>query len=154
MAFPTLFPTGAVDYNGIRSHRVQTADYFTHLMKHDQRRFAKHPHFCFFALNTEICSRGNETGQFYMKQHPGKALLTLHDRRDVISWAGERFSKKVLHHGTSQCGTKQYCLKERNKLIAMLDTLRLPTIFFAHSAADHQWPELVSLICPEDQDDK
>lgn len=32
----------------------------------------------------------------------------------------------------------------------MVDTLGLPTIFFTHSAADNQWPELAPLICPED----
>jgi len=32
----------------------------------------------------------------------------------------------------------------------MVDTLGLPTIFFTHSAADNQWPELAQLICPED----
>lgn len=34
----------------------------------------------------------------------------------------------------------------------MVDTLGLPTIFFTHSAADLQWPELAHLICPEDPD--
>ena len=29
-------------------------------------------------------------------------------------------------------------------------TLGLPTIFFTHSAADLQWPELARLICPDD----
>ena len=32
----------------------------------------------------------------------------------------------------------------------MVDTLGLSTIFFNHSAADLQWPELARLICPED----
>ena len=36
----------------------------------------------------------------------------------------------------------------------MIDTLGLPTIFFTHSAADHQWPELAQLICPEEPDSK
>ena len=30
----------------------------------------------------------------------------------------------------------------------MVDMLGLPTIFFTHSAADLQWPELARLICP------
>ncbi len=30
-----------------------------------------------------------------------------------------------------------------------MDTLGLPTIFFTHSAADLQWPDLARLICPE-----
>ena len=31
----------------------------------------------------------------------------------------------------------------------MVDTLGLPTVFFTHSAADHQWPELAQLICSD-----
>ena len=34
----------------------------------------------------------------------------------------------------------------------MVDTLGMPTIFFMHSAADQQWPELARLICPDDPD--
>ena len=34
----------------------------------------------------------------------------------------------------------------------MVSTLGLPTIFFTHSAADLQWPELAELIYPDDPD--
>ena len=44
---------------------------------------------------------------------------------------------------------RHYWFKQRSRLIAMVDTLGLPTIFFTHSAADLQWPELARLICPE-----
>ena len=30
----------------------------------------------------------------------------------------------------------------------------MPTIFYTHSAADRQWPELANLICSEDPEDK
>lgn len=43
-------------------------------------------------------------------------------------------------------------MRQRSRLIAIADTLRLPTIFFTHSAADLQWPELARLICPDDSD--
>uniref|UniRef100_A0A1X7VMZ5 Uncharacterized protein n=1 Tax=Amphimedon queenslandica TaxID=400682 RepID=A0A1X7VMZ5_AMPQE len=154
MAFPTLFPTGAADFNGIRMNSVTVGNYFTHLMKYDDGRFAKHPRFRFFALNTEMRWRANETGRIYIRQHPGEAHLTVDDLRDMIGREGESFSNKVVHYGASLRGTRQYWFRERNHLIAMIDTLGLPTIFFTHSAADHQWPELASLICPEDPDNK
>ena len=34
----------------------------------------------------------------------------------------------------------------------MVDTLGLHIVFFTHSAADLQWPELARLICPDDPD--
>lgn len=55
---------------------------------------------------------------------------------------GEAFSNRVLHYATSLHGTRQYWMRQRSRLIAMVDTLGLPTIFFTHSAADLQWPEL------------
>ena len=36
----------------------------------------------------------------------------------------------------------------------MVDTLGLPTVFFTHSAADLQWPELAQLICPDNPDSR
>ena len=31
----------------------------------------------------------------------------------------------------------------------MIDKLGMPTVFFTHSAADGQWPELARLICKD-----
>ena len=39
----------------------------------------------------------------------------------------------------------------RNRLICMVDALRLPMVFFTHSAANTQCPELTKLIFPNDQ---
>ena len=170
MAFPTLFPTGkiillvhfiifidillgAADFNGTRTYSVTVGNYFTHLMKYDDKRFARHPRFRFFALSTEMRWRANETGRIYIRQNPGEAHLTVDDLRDMIG-REEVFANKVTHYGASLRGTKQYWFRQRNHLIAMIDTLGLPTIFFTHSAADHQWPELADLICPEDPEDK
>ena len=70
-------------------------------MKYDDGRFAKHPRFRFFALNTEIPWRANETGRFYIRQHPGEAHLTVDDLRDMVGREGEVFSNKVVHYGAS-----------------------------------------------------
>ena len=50
MAFPTLFPTGAADFLGQRCNQVTISNYFTHLLKYDDGRFARHiqPFFFFF----------------------------------------------------------------------------------------------------------
>ena len=64
----------------------------------------------------------------------------------------EAFSNRVLHYASSLRGTRQYWFRQWNRLISMVDSLGLPTIFFTHSAADLQWPELTHLICPDDAD--
>ena len=68
----------------------------------------------------------------------------------MVGREGEVFSNRVLHYASSLRGTQQYWFRQRSRLISMVDTLGLPTIFFTHSAADLQWPELAHLICPED----
>ena len=153
-AFPTLFPTGAADFLGQRHNQVTIGNYFKHLMMYEDGRFAKHPRFRFFALNTEMRWRALQTGRIYVRQHPGDAQLSLDELRDMVGREGEAFSNRVLHYASTLRGTRQYWFKQRSRLLSMVDTLGLPTIFFTHSAADLQWPELARLICPEDPESR
>ena len=70
----------------------------------------------------------------------------------MIDREGEAFSNQVLHYSSSLHGTRQYWFKQRSRLITMVDMLGLPTIFFTHSAADLQWPQLACLICMDNPD--
>ena len=151
-AFPTLFPTGAADFVAPRLHTITVRNYFKHLLMHEDGRFAKHPRFCYFALNTEMRWRALQNGRIYIRQHPQDAQLSVEDLRDMVGRDGEAFSNRVLHYAASLRGTRQYWFRQRSRLIAMVDTLGLPTVFFTHSAADLQWPELARLICPDDPD--
>ena len=74
----------------------------------------------------------------------------MEELRDMVGREGEAFSNRVLQYAASLQGTRHYWFKQRSRLIAMVDTLGLPTLFFTHSAADLQWPELACLICPDD----
>ena len=148
-AFPTLFPTGAGDFLAPRERVVTVGNYFKHLMRYDDGRFARHPRFRYFALNSEMRWRALQTGRVYIKQHPSNARLSLDELRSMIDCGGEQFSKRVMHYASSLRGTKQYWFKQRSRLIAMVDMLGMPTVFFTHSAADNQWPELARLICTD-----
>ena len=147
-AFPTLFPTGAGDFLGQRQIPANIGNYFKHLLQYNDGRFARHPRFRFFALNTEMRHHALQTGRVYVKQHPGDGHLSLYELRDMVGRQGEAFSNRVLYYASSLRGTKQYWQRQRSRLLSMVDTLGLPTIF-THSAADLQWPELAELICPD-----
>ena len=151
-AFPTLFPTGSGDFLAPRIHTVTAGNYFKHLMMYQDGRFAKHPRFRYFALNTEMRWRALQAGRVYVHQHPNDARLSVDELRDMVGREGEAFSNRVLHYASSIRGTRQYWFKQRSRLISMVDTIGLPTVFFTHSAADNQWPELAQLICTADQD--
>ena len=64
------------------------------------------------------------------------------------------FTRQVVHFASSLRGTRPYWMQQRRRLIAMVDTLGLPSVFFTHSAADLQWPELARLLCPDHADDR
>ena len=132
-AFPTLFPTGAADFVAPRPNAVTVGNYFKHLLIYDDGRFARHPRFRYFALNTEMRWRALQAGRIYVRQHPHDARLSAEELRDMVGREGEAFSNRVLHYATSLRGTRQYWFKQRSRLIAMVDTLGLPTIFFTHS---------------------
>ena len=67
--------------------RLPLATTSKHLMMYDDNRFAKHPRFCFFALNTEMRWRALQTGRVYVKQNPGDAQLSLDELQE---WSEER----------------------------------------------------------------
>ena len=75
--------------------RLPIGNYFKHLMMYDDNRFAKHPRFRFFALNTEMRWRALQTGRVYVKQHPGDAQLSLDELRDMVGTERETFSNHV-----------------------------------------------------------
>ena len=151
-AFPTLFPTGAADFLAPRVHTVTVGNFFKHLMMYEDRQFSKHLRFRYFALNTEMCWRALQTGRIYIYQHPHDARLSVDELRDMVGREGEAFSNRVLHYAASLCGTRQYWFKQWSRLISMVDTLGLPTVFFTHSSADHHWPELARLLSSDDPD--
>ena len=80
-AFPTLFPTGEADFLAPRQHSVTVGMYF---MMYGEGRFARHPRFRYFALNTEMRWRALQTGRVYINKHPDDARLTLDDLRDMV----------------------------------------------------------------------
>ena len=150
LAFPTLFPTGAADFTAPRMRPVTLGFYLKHPMMYSDGRFARHPRFRYFALNTEMRWRAIQAGRVYVRQHPEDARLSVDELCDMVDTA---FSSRVCHYAGSLRGTRPYWMKQRSCLIAMVDTLGLPTVFFTHSAADLQWPELANLICQDSPED-
>ena len=150
-AFPTLFPTGAADFVAPRQRSVTIGNYCKHLMLYHDQRFAKHPRFRYFALNTVMRHRALQTGRIYVHQNHHDEHLSVDELRHKISSnSGEILSSKVLHFGASLRSTRQFWLKQKSRLTAMVDTLGLSTVFFTHSAADLQWPELARLLGVDD----
>ena len=52
LAFPTLFPDGSGDFYTPRLRKVDLGEFFKHLMRFQDGRFARHRRFPWFAFNT------------------------------------------------------------------------------------------------------
>lgn len=65
----TLFPTGSADFLAPRIN--------------DDKRFAVHPRFRYFALNTEMRWRALQADRVYVNQHPNDARLSVDELRDM-----------------------------------------------------------------------
>ena len=102
-AFPTLFPTGAADFVAPRPLAVTVGNYFKHLLMYADGRFARHPRFRYFALNTEMRWRALQAGRIYVHQHPHDAQLSVEELRDMVGHEGEVFSNRVLHYAVTHC---------------------------------------------------
>ena len=62
---------------------------YKHLLMYKDGRFAKHPHFRYFTLSTEMRWRALETGHIYVRQHPRDAHLSVEELRDMVGREGE-----------------------------------------------------------------
>ena len=88
-------------------------------MMYDDGRFAKHPLFRFFALNTEMRLRALQTAHVYAVQHRDDSQLSLDELHDMVGREVKNFSNRVLHYAASVRGTKQYWFRQCNRLMAM-----------------------------------
>ena len=88
-AFPTLFPTGTADFTAPRDRKVTIGNYFKHMILYHDGRFAKHPRFRYYALNTQMRHRVLQTGRIYVKQHPNDVHLSTEDLREMVHHGGK-----------------------------------------------------------------
>ena len=145
-AFPTLFAEGKADFLGPRQRVVTIASHFKHLILYHDKRYANHPRFRYFVLNTLMRHHALQTGRIHVRENPHDGHLTIDELRDMVGHGSDRLSNRVLHFGATLRGTRQFWQKQKTRLTAMVDTLGLPTVFFTLSAADLQWPELANLL--------
>ena len=75
-AFPTLFPTGRGGFDEPRQHKVSEKDWANHLLQLRGGRFARHPRFRYWALNTILRHETKKTSKWYQTVQQGQVALT------------------------------------------------------------------------------
>lgn len=76
-AFPILFPTGAADFHMKRPTRVKASEYFTHLIRYRDGRFATDPRFRYFALNSIMRWEAKERSRIFASTRNGDPKMTV-----------------------------------------------------------------------------
>ncbi|XP_055344659.1 uncharacterized protein LOC129592610 [Paramacrobiotus metropolitanus] len=147
-AFPCLFPTGNADLrdNRGRANPVTETEYFKHLMRLADGRFAKHPTFRFFALNSVLRWQALQTGQIFVRKS-SLGNVTSEQLREMLNH-NPQLIKQIMNYGAKLRGTRSYWFQRSAELADMVRSIGVPTIFFTLSAADLYWPEIFDLIDP------
>jgi hypothetical protein len=66
MAFPTLYPTGRVDFNSPRLRSVSLSNYARHLLYYYDSRFGRHPRWRFLVFNIIMRRKAASAARFYV----------------------------------------------------------------------------------------
>ena len=155
MSFPTPFPNGkgdttnnAIIYNTSDNITEAFALKLKHLIKFGENidgkwvyRFASHPRFGYWAYDMLYRRRILGQGNFFLKQNPSEANLTLDDLKQMLqSNSYDSFMSKLMHYTKNVTGINAYWNKARDNLKAIIQQKEAPTIFWTLSCADFHWP--------------
>ncbi|KAK3932747.1 52 kDa repressor of the inhibitor of the protein kinase [Frankliniella fusca] len=149
MAFPCLFPTGECDLlDKSRFYEMKPINYFRHLLKYEDQRFAQHSSFRFFALNSILRWNALNDGNIFVKRHSVIANMTADELKKKIQ-EDPSFIQKLMYQGKNIRGSKAFWKSRQKELTHMIDDLGLPTLFLTLSAADYHWPDLFRILAPD-----
>jgi hypothetical protein len=82
-AFSSLFPTGRADFSAVRETEVTMAEWAAHLMRYEDGRFARHPRFRYWALNTIMQHEAKRASKWYTTTHPADKELIVEDIQEM-----------------------------------------------------------------------
>ncbi|RGB39303.1 hypothetical protein C1646_754740 [Rhizophagus diaphanus] len=117
--FPTLYPTGNGDLCSNYIRDVKLSEYFSHLLKYKDGRFAHHPH---------------------DKQY------TIEEIKEMVE-KDNHMADRIVRFGEALHGIRQFWTKRRYELADMIRQLgSQEMIFFTFNIVDLYWPELHNLM--------
>ena len=83
-AFPCLYPTGEADFHADRSHTISAQEYFKHLIRYRDGRFARHPRFRYFAWNSILRWDGKKRSRIFAKRNSNDGMMTVGKILDLL----------------------------------------------------------------------
>ena len=150
-AFPTLYPYGNADLRSERPWNIKPAEYFKHLMWYKDGRFARHPRWRYFALNSIMRWRALQEGKVYVRQNLNDEQIDVTDIQEMIEQGDQNLADKIMRYGEGLRGSRQFWMARRYELSDFIKQIgHQGLIFFTFSVADLHWPELHKLMLDEE----
>ena len=152
LAFPTLFPFGTGHYEEHRAVALSYTQWAQHLEKYHDGRFARHPRWPYFALNTRERAVANDKAQTFL--NTSKNNTTLGDLRKLSHSGKNEVFSRVSKFASSLRNTPAFFVERRKELQHMCEQLGDPHVFATNSFADTYCPYLARFIISWAQLDK
>ena len=122
MAFPTLFPHGSASFNNPRIRTVSTLEYHKHLMFYKDQRFARHPTFRYWALNTQMRHQADGYAKWFTRLTPDK-MATIEELRALVNNPDSHLEDMITRKTANLRGTRPYWGAASSELEAMVKDL-------------------------------
>ena len=110
MAFPTLFPTGYIDWLQPRICIVELHEYALHLLRYYDQRFGIHPHFRYYLLNMIMWHQSQATAAIFPKKHlHDNSPTTVEElRHQLFDLPDNKLAEHLMWFGSYLRGTRAY----------------------------------------------
>ncbi|KAJ6578932.1 hypothetical protein B0H10DRAFT_2343751 [Mycena sp. CBHHK59/15] len=113
-AFPSLFPNGQADFAAIRNIPVTMTEWAAHLMRFEDGRFARHPQFRYWALNTVMRHDAKKASRWFTNSHKDDKELNVEDIREMIENNDAKgLADRVAHAGVNLPGSRPFWSKNQ-----------------------------------------
>lgn len=105
-------------------------------------RFASRPRFTFWAYNILYGRRLVDQGNYYLKQSPGDANLTLNELQSMVRKGNyDTVTRKLVWYAKNVTETNAYWNDVKGKIKAAINQVGAPTIFWTLPGTEFHWPE-------------
>ncbi|KAJ3817441.1 hypothetical protein EV361DRAFT_954941 [Lentinula raphanica] len=94
--FPTLFPNGGGDYHTPRMQKVDMGEYFDHLMRIHDGRFAQHRRFPWFTFNMLQRRRSLGAAKVYVRQAHDAYGMTVAEIQNLVNEGEESIAQNTM----------------------------------------------------------
>lgn len=152
---PKLFPVSAAEPNMACIRHISFYNWFEHILKYCDNRFAQHYSFRFIGLNISIRIKARATSTYFVRQHPDHAAITTDELRAAFVVQGNTRADALLYlitrQGAGLQGTRAYQGPQKTNVTTYVRAFGPPGGFFTFSTADLYWLSLIQYMLQYDE---